>query len=274
MRDCGACLGAAGAGGGAAACRRRGAMVQAVWFDGGERAAGRLLLSIHHLSVDGVSWRILVPDLAAAWSALARGRSPALAGRGTSFRRWAQRLLAHAQDAGRVEELAFWRGMLSAPSLSPGRWRARCRGATSAGTAGHLTLDAAGSGDGGAADAGSGGVPRRDQRCAADRAGGCGCGVVPAARPGGRARRCWWIWRGTGGRRFSPMWTSRARWAGSPAFIRCGWMPGGIDLAERYAGGLRSAGRSRASRSSCARSRTMGWATGCCAISTGRPARS
>src|SRR5262249_14339616 len=39
-------------------------MLQAVWFDAGADAAGRLLLAIHHLAVDGVSWRILVPDLA------------------------------------------------------------------------------------------------------------------------------------------------------------------------------------------------------------------
>ena len=66
----------------------------------GRSAPGRLLLTIHHLAVDGVSWRILVPDLAAAWEAIASGRAPALAARGTSFRRWAQRLAAHAQDRG------------------------------------------------------------------------------------------------------------------------------------------------------------------------------
>src|SRR5262249_52089711 len=37
-----------------------GEMVQAVWFDAGAQRPGRLLLSIHHLAVDGVSWRILV----------------------------------------------------------------------------------------------------------------------------------------------------------------------------------------------------------------------
>ena len=50
-----------------------GTMVQAVWFDAGAQRTGRLLLTIHHLAVDGVSWRILVPDLAAAWAAIARG---------------------------------------------------------------------------------------------------------------------------------------------------------------------------------------------------------
>ena len=51
----------------------QGTMLQAVWFDAGGMRPGRLLLMIHHLAVDGVSWRILVPDLAAAWAALARG---------------------------------------------------------------------------------------------------------------------------------------------------------------------------------------------------------
>ncbi|MBN9747745.1 hypothetical protein DMP23_42765 [Amycolatopsis sp. A1MSW2902] len=46
-----------------------GVMVRAVWF-GPEGAPGRLLLVIHHAVIDGVSWRILFDDLAAA-----RGRS-------------------------------------------------------------------------------------------------------------------------------------------------------------------------------------------------------
>src|SRR5262249_41360356 len=40
-----------------------GLMIQVVWFDSGARQSGRLLLVIHHLAVDGVSWRILLPDL-------------------------------------------------------------------------------------------------------------------------------------------------------------------------------------------------------------------
>ncbi|WP_245592698.1 AMP-binding enzyme, partial [Actinomadura rifamycini] len=40
---------------------RAGAMVRAVWFDAGRDAPGRLLLVVHHLVVDGVSWRVLLP---------------------------------------------------------------------------------------------------------------------------------------------------------------------------------------------------------------------
>jgi hypothetical protein len=93
-------------------------MLQAVWLDAGDETPGRLLLTIHHLAVDGVSWRILLPDLAAAWQAVASGDKPALAPRGTSFRRWAQRLAVEAQAAKRVGELAFWSGMLRQPALS------------------------------------------------------------------------------------------------------------------------------------------------------------
>src|SRR5499425_1360040 len=69
-----------------------GVLVQAVWFDAGGQRSGRLLLTIHHLAVDEVSWRILVPELAAAWEAIAGGSVPALPARGTSFRRWSRGL--------------------------------------------------------------------------------------------------------------------------------------------------------------------------------------
>src|SRR4029077_20829537 len=92
-------------------------MVQAVWFDAGGTTAGRLLLSIHHLAVDGVSWRILVPELAAAWEAIAQGRMPAPAARGPWFRPWGRGLALQGQDAKRLAELSFWSGLLSQPSL-------------------------------------------------------------------------------------------------------------------------------------------------------------
>ena len=95
-----------------------GVMVQAVWFDAGAQRPGRLLLTIHHLAVDGVSWRILLPDLAAAWEAGADGQAFALPPRGTSFRQWAQLLTDRAQDPHVTGELAFWTGTLSQPSLS------------------------------------------------------------------------------------------------------------------------------------------------------------
>src|SRR6185295_13980634 len=55
---------------------------------------------------------------ASAWAAVARGETPALPARSSSFRRWAHTLADDARTARRQDELAFWRGMLDAPALS------------------------------------------------------------------------------------------------------------------------------------------------------------
>ncbi|MFE7275304.1 amino acid adenylation domain-containing protein [Streptomyces sp. NPDC057623] len=97
-----------------------GTMARAVWFDPGPERAGRLLLVVHHLAVDGVSWRILVPDLEAAWSALAAGRVPKLPPVGTSFRRWSTLLAEEARRPARVAEAELWRRVLAAPRTQLG----------------------------------------------------------------------------------------------------------------------------------------------------------
>ncbi|MGC9443286.1 condensation domain-containing protein, partial [Streptomyces sp. WG5] len=50
-----------------------GVVVQVVWFDAGPEVSGRLLVVVHHLAVDGVSWRVLLPDLRQAWESVAAG---------------------------------------------------------------------------------------------------------------------------------------------------------------------------------------------------------
>jgi mycobactin peptide synthetase MbtF len=90
-----------------------GVMVQAVWVDAGADAPGRVVLVVHHLVVDGVSWRILVPDLRAACEAVLAGRTPAPAPVGTSFRRWSQVLAAEAVDPRRTAELETWTNLLA-----------------------------------------------------------------------------------------------------------------------------------------------------------------
>ena len=91
-----------------------GVMVQCVWLDPGPEDTtrrGRLLLVAHHLVIDGVSWRILIGDLAAAWAQVEAGISPTLAPIGTSLRRWSHGLIEEAQRPGRRSELPFWREM-------------------------------------------------------------------------------------------------------------------------------------------------------------------
>ncbi|MDX6355555.1 MAG: hypothetical protein QOF98_2458, partial [Streptomyces sp.] len=97
-----------------------GVMLQAVWFDAGPDRPGRLLLIVHHLAVDGVSWRILVPDLAAACALHSAGRQPAVDPVPTSYRTWALGLAAEASRPERVAELPYWKAMLNTwePPLS------------------------------------------------------------------------------------------------------------------------------------------------------------
>ncbi|HZN74126.1 MAG TPA: amino acid adenylation domain-containing protein [Micromonosporaceae bacterium] len=90
-----------------------GQMVQVVWFDAGPDRPGRLLVVLHHLVVDGVSWRILVPDLVVAWHAAAAGTPAVLAPVGTSLRRWAQHVVEEAHRPTRVAELPLWTATLT-----------------------------------------------------------------------------------------------------------------------------------------------------------------
>jgi len=96
-----------------------GRMVRAVWFDRGPTRPGRLLLAIHHLVIDAVSWRVLLPELGAAYRAAENGAVYEPATVPTSFRRFAAGLRAQAAD--REAELPLWTDVLSGadPLLGP-----------------------------------------------------------------------------------------------------------------------------------------------------------
>lgn len=99
-----------------------GSLLQIVWFDGGT-TGGRLLVVAHHLVVDGVSWGILIPDLAAAWEQIQAGRHPEFEPVRTSFREWARALDEQSRDPVRVAELPRWQGVLETPDPVLGRRR-------------------------------------------------------------------------------------------------------------------------------------------------------
>ncbi|WP_396136899.1 MULTISPECIES: amino acid adenylation domain-containing protein [unclassified Amycolatopsis] len=75
----------------------------------------RLLLAAHHLVVDGVSWRILLADLRAAYAAARAGRPVELPPRTTSFGDWSRRLAGHVAAGGFTA--GFWRR--TAPGAGP-----------------------------------------------------------------------------------------------------------------------------------------------------------
>ncbi|MGM7649296.1 amino acid adenylation domain-containing protein, partial [Nocardia sp. JW2] len=79
------------------------------------RRAGRLIVVAHHLVVDGVSWRILVPDFVSAWGQLSSGQQPELVAPATSMRAWAHALADEARNPDRLAELDFWREVVETP---------------------------------------------------------------------------------------------------------------------------------------------------------------
>ena len=84
---------------------------------GGTRG-GRLLMAIHHLVVDGISWRILLEDLEAAYGALASGARVTLPPKTTSFQQWAADLSAHASSPTLRAEQPYWASVTQQPVLS------------------------------------------------------------------------------------------------------------------------------------------------------------
>ncbi|GGL23320.1 putative peptide synthetase MbtF [Nocardia jinanensis] len=89
-------------------------LVRALRFRGTPRG-DLLLLAVHHLAVDVVSWSILIADLAQAWEQVVAGGTPKVSGEHTSYRRWSQLLW---QRAGQPEVLAqrdYWVAQVQAP---------------------------------------------------------------------------------------------------------------------------------------------------------------
>ncbi|MCZ4560639.1 non-ribosomal peptide synthase/polyketide synthase [Rhodococcus sp. IEGM 1401] len=88
-----------------------GRMLALVWVDRGPDEAGTLTVAAHHLVIDGVSWRILVPDFVSAWAQVSGGVDPSLPEVGTSMRRWTHALVDAAASEARLAELPLWRSI-------------------------------------------------------------------------------------------------------------------------------------------------------------------
>ncbi|ACE85950.1 non-ribosomal peptide synthetase [Cellvibrio japonicus] len=68
----------------------------------------RLLLAIHHLVVDGVSWRILLDDLQTAYRQQRAGQPITLPPKSSSLQEWSERLQHYAQGQALQQELSYW----------------------------------------------------------------------------------------------------------------------------------------------------------------------
>jgi amino acid adenylation domain-containing protein/non-ribosomal peptide synthase protein (TIGR01720 family) len=86
----------------------QGPVLRIALFDLGPQRPQRLLMVVHHLAVDGVSWRLLLEDLSSAYESLVAGRAVGLPPKTTSFKQWCERLSAHARGGALAAELDVW----------------------------------------------------------------------------------------------------------------------------------------------------------------------
>ncbi|MFY0747256.1 non-ribosomal peptide synthetase [Pseudomonas sp. NFX5] len=91
-----------------------GPLVRALLVDG-PQGQQRLLIAIHHLVVDGVSWRVLLEDLQNVYRQLSDGQSVSLPAKTSALRDWAARLQAYAGSESLREELSLWQDRLAGP---------------------------------------------------------------------------------------------------------------------------------------------------------------
>ncbi len=97
-----------------------GPLMRVAYFDAGADDNARLLIIVHHLVMDGVSWRILLEDFQTLYSQREHRVPPVLPPKTTSFKQWAERLNEYAQSGALVEESRTWQKLLS-PRLA---WKA------------------------------------------------------------------------------------------------------------------------------------------------------
>ncbi len=105
-----------------------GPLIRVVYFVLGPDGPGRLLIVIHHLAIDGVSWRILLEDLQNAYRQCECGQPVQLPPKTTAFHVWAMRLADFAQSPDLMQEANFWlhsavphRTALPVDIVSPGQ---------------------------------------------------------------------------------------------------------------------------------------------------------
>lgn len=85
-----------------------GPLIRVVLFNLGDTNPNRLLIIIHHLAVDGISWRILLEDLQQVYHQLSQGEAVQLPPKTTSFKQWSEFLQEYAQSTELRQEGDHW----------------------------------------------------------------------------------------------------------------------------------------------------------------------
>ena len=85
-----------------------GPLLRIAFFDLGTYEPGRLLIIIHHLAIDVISWRIFLEDLQTVYEQISQGEAIYLPPKTTSFKEWAERLIDYSHSDALHQELSYW----------------------------------------------------------------------------------------------------------------------------------------------------------------------
>ncbi|WP_308120586.1 condensation domain-containing protein [Streptomyces bambusae] len=96
-----------------------GRVARFVRFDAGPARPGRLLIVVHQLAIDMVSWSVLLADLEEVYTALEAGRQDVWPVEGTSYPEWAQALAAHARTPEAEDQAEWWTEVARTPATLP-----------------------------------------------------------------------------------------------------------------------------------------------------------
>ncbi|KZS66392.1 non-ribosomal peptide synthetase [Mycobacterium pseudokansasii] len=97
---------------------RAGAMVRAVWLSGVDQQV--LLLTVHHLAVDVVSWHIMLGDIAEAWRSLTLGATPKALPEFTSYRHWSELMWKRTATPEVRNQREYWVAQVRGPDPALG----------------------------------------------------------------------------------------------------------------------------------------------------------
>jgi amino acid adenylation domain-containing protein/non-ribosomal peptide synthase protein (TIGR01720 family) len=75
--------------------------------------SARLLIVVHHLNIDGVSWRVLLEDLQSLYEQLAQPQEPRLPAKTAAYKAWALHLQAWARSEALALQLPYWQRQLA-----------------------------------------------------------------------------------------------------------------------------------------------------------------
>lgn len=117
---------------------------RAIWMELGGEYGGRLLLVAHHLVVDGVSWRVILDDLQAAYTQLSAAKAIDLPPATTSLDEWSRALADYVTSEALAEQRSYWERLVEEPepSLPAQNPQGSNTVADTASLAGSLSIDA------------------------------------------------------------------------------------------------------------------------------------